>query len=295
MALRSSARASCPGASSLPRSGTCSSQASCLLAVGSVPLTDFRRLPRDSASTSRLSSSRRSLASFRCYPVLGSLPLLRLPPLGSYPVPCPPSPFGSSGPPMTLSRRSSQNDGRARSPSAFHTNRGMLTVSGSPTHSRFEAFRLLASATRLLCVSTGGAETVPPDALDLSASCPECKARIRDPNRGYLPEFGCAQGCGEAGESLRSARSDHDVRRARWTFGETIDDRIHTCARSVESGSRSRRATKKVHARARNGDLFPARIDSEPQATRARSRRSRHRQRRTDAPSCRITGRARRR
>lgn len=89
-----------------------------------------------------------------------------------------------SGPPMTLSRRSSQNDGRARSPSAFHTNRGMLTVSGSPTHSRFEAFRLLASATRLLRVSTGGAETVPPDALHLSAFCPERKARIRDPNRG---------------------------------------------------------------------------------------------------------------
>jgi hypothetical protein len=53
-----------------PRSGTCSSQAACLLAVGSAPLTDFRRLPRDSASTSRLSSSRRSLASFRFDPAL---------------------------------------------------------------------------------------------------------------------------------------------------------------------------------------------------------------------------------
>jgi hypothetical protein len=61
----------------------------CLLAVGSAPLTDFRRLPRCSASTSRPSSSRRSLASCRCYPILGVLPLLRFPPLGSYPEQCP--------------------------------------------------------------------------------------------------------------------------------------------------------------------------------------------------------------
>src|SRR5262245_62939035 len=51
---------------------------------------------------------------------------------------------------MTLSRRSSQNAGRARSSSAFRTMRGMVTVSGSPAHSRFEAFRRLALATRLL-------------------------------------------------------------------------------------------------------------------------------------------------
>jgi hypothetical protein len=81
-----------------------------------------------------------------------------------------------SGPPMTLSRRSSQNDGRARSPSAFRTMRGMLAVSGSPTHSRFEAFRRLALAMRLLRVSTGGSETVPPDAANLSASARGCKA-----------------------------------------------------------------------------------------------------------------------
>jgi hypothetical protein len=61
----------------------------CLLAVGSAPLTDFRRLPRCFASTSRPSSSRRSLASCRCYPILGVLPLLRFPPLGSYPEQCP--------------------------------------------------------------------------------------------------------------------------------------------------------------------------------------------------------------
>ena len=60
----------------------------CLLVVGSAPLPDFRRLPRSSASTSRLRSSRRSLDLHRCDPARASLPLLRFPPLGS-PCQCP--------------------------------------------------------------------------------------------------------------------------------------------------------------------------------------------------------------
>lgn len=61
----------------------------CLLAVDSAPLTDFRRLPRSSASTSRPCSSRRSPVLPRFDPASGGLPLLRFPPLGSCPHQCP--------------------------------------------------------------------------------------------------------------------------------------------------------------------------------------------------------------
>jgi hypothetical protein len=116
----------------------------CLLAVDSAPLTDFRRLPRSSASTSRPCSSRRSPVLPRFDPASGGLPLLRFPPLGS-PVSVP----GCPGPPMTLSRRSSTSADRARSPPAYRTVAGWLAVSGLPTHSRFEAIPPLAWVTWL--------------------------------------------------------------------------------------------------------------------------------------------------
>jgi len=53
----------CPGISSL-HEAVPARRRPCLRAVGSAPLTGLRRLPRDSASTSRPCSSRRSLGFF---------------------------------------------------------------------------------------------------------------------------------------------------------------------------------------------------------------------------------------
>ena len=114
----------------------------------------------------------------------GVLPLLRLPPLGWSPARCPPSPFGSSGPPMALSRRSSQNDGRARAPSAFRTVRVRLCHLWLTHPLEVRSLSPSCVGDEASCVSTGGAETVPPDAANFSAFPPKRKARIRDPKCG---------------------------------------------------------------------------------------------------------------
>lgn len=57
--------------------------ATCPLVVGIGSLTDFRRLPRPSPSTSRLQSTKRRVASARCYSCFCSLPSSGFnPPLG---------------------------------------------------------------------------------------------------------------------------------------------------------------------------------------------------------------------
>jgi hypothetical protein len=127
----------------------------CLLAVGSAPLPGSRRLPRSSASTSRLRSSRRSLDLPRCDPALASLPLLRFPPLGS-----PLSMPGCPGPPMTLSRRSSQAlTGRDRLRRIAVTGGGSPSPVCRPTRGS-KPCTALRWCLGLLRVSTGGAETV---------------------------------------------------------------------------------------------------------------------------------------
>jgi hypothetical protein len=156
--LRASARACLSRGLVPPRSGTCSSQAPASLPLARPRSPTFAGchgtpprlrglLPRGD----RLPSSGVTRPG-ACFPSSGSLLWARLPHGARFAL-------RLSGPPMALSLRSSQNDGRARSPSAFRTIRAWLAVSGLPTHSRFEAFRRLALAMRLLRVSTGGAET----------------------------------------------------------------------------------------------------------------------------------------
>jgi hypothetical protein len=67
----------------------------CLRAVGSAPLTGFRQLPRDSASTSRPCSSRRSLVVPRFDPASDSLPLFRFLGVSGSPLPVCRPPRGS--------------------------------------------------------------------------------------------------------------------------------------------------------------------------------------------------------
>jgi hypothetical protein len=156
--LRPSARACLSRDFFPPRSGTCSSQALASLPFGSAPLTDFRRLPRCFASTSRLSSSRRSLASpgvtrpSACCPSSGFLLWARFP-------------FGA--------RRALRPSGSTHGVVAsVFAERWPCTVAFSVSHRSGEARRRrLAHPLEVrslspscvgdlgFCVSTGGAET----------------------------------------------------------------------------------------------------------------------------------------
>jgi hypothetical protein len=157
--LRASARACLSRGLVPPRSGTCSSQAPASLPLARPRSPTFAGchgtpprlrglLPRGD----RLPSSGVTRPG-ACFPSSG------FPPLGSSPARCPARLAARRVHPWRCRyglRRTMAVRGRLR---RFAPLLAWLAVSGLPTHSRFEAFRRLALAMRLLRVSTGGAET----------------------------------------------------------------------------------------------------------------------------------------
>jgi hypothetical protein len=162
-----------------PRSGACSSQATASLPLARLRSPTFAgchgALPRLRGFVPR--GDRSAFPGVTRLAAL--LPLLRFPPLGS-----PPSVPGCPGPPMTLSRRPSQAlTVRDRLRRFAVTGVGSPSPVCRPTRGS-KPCTALRWCLGLLRVSTGGAETVPPDAFDYSRAPRRSKPRIRDQKPG---------------------------------------------------------------------------------------------------------------